>query len=839
MTISPDGSTLYWKESLRQSTPTESGEVLIRGYSLPGGATQVLFGGGEGRCAITTSEAGIAAMGGQLVVLDYGPPEGGSEPPYGDKVLTFGPDGSGCPVPIARFSVDGKDEEGVTVEKGKEVTFDASKSELLNGFRRELVWKFGDGTEKVVPCSEEEGECKEEAPATITHKYAMSGNFIVRLEIKLSEAPFGSPPPAERTLSVQGSKPKFKLTASHTGPGEGTVTSSPGGIACGSSCEAEYEEGTAVTLSPAPAEHSEFKGWSGACTGTGACEVTMSQARSVSAEFVPKPKLTVSDTGPGEGTVTSSPGGINCGATCEAQYSDGTVVTLTAIPAEHSEFHGWSGACTGAGTCEVTMSQARSVSAEFASKPKFKLTVSDTGPGEGTVTSSPAGINCGGTCEAEYEKGTVVTLVPAAGEHSEFHGWSGACTGTGTCEVTMSEAKSVSAEFARTAKPKFKLTASHTGPGEGTVTSSPGGIACGSSCEAEYEEGTAVTLSPAPAEHSEFKGWSGACTGTGACEVTMSQARSVSAEFVPKPKLTVSDTGPGEGTVTSSPGGINCGATCEAQYSDGTVVTLTAIPAEHSEFHGWSGACTGAGTCEVTMSQARSVSAEFASKPKFKLTVSDTGPGEGTVTSSPAGINCGGTCEAEYEKGTVVTLVPAAGEHSEFHGWSGACTGTGTCEVTMSEAKSVSAEFVPVSTPRFKLEVSETGSGLVTSIPGGIACGAICERGYEKDTVVTLIPIPGVASEFKGWGGACAGTGACEVTMSEAREVTASFGNVLTVPPIEPVGGGGPSPGSEPTGEELPHHHHPKPKAPSLARCKKLKGKKKAKCIRHAHKRGR
>ena len=372
----------------------------------------------------------------------------------------------------------------------------------------------------------------------------------------------------------------------------------------------------------------------------------------------------------------------------------------------------------------------------------------------------------------------------------------------------MSEAKSVSAEFAPTAKPKFKLTLSDTGLGEGTVTSSPGGIACGANCGAEYEEGTVVTLTPTPAEHSEFRGWSGACTGSGTCEVTMSEAKSVSAEFVPKPKLTVSDIGSGEGTVTSSPNGISCGASCEAQYGKGTVVTLTPTPAEHSEFRGWSGACTGSGTCEVTMSEAKSVSAEFAPKPKFKLTVSDTGSGEGTVTSSPSGISCGVNCEAEYIEGTVVTLVPVAAEHSEFRGWSGACTGTGTCEVTMSEAKSVSAEFVTMPTSRFKLTVSESGPGLVTSTPGGIACGAICERGYEADTVVTLIPIPARSAEFKGWGGVCAGTGACEVTMSEAREVTASFGTVLTVPPIEPVGGG-PLPGSGPPEEEpvLTHHH--------------------------------
>ena len=311
------------------------------------------------------------------------------------------------------FSVDGKEEEGVSAERGEVVAFDASKSELFEGFRREMIWTFGDGSKKVVESIPgTETEPAKEAEPTVTHRYLSAGAFTVRLEIKLSEAPFGNPPPVERTLNVQGSKPKFKLTLSDTGLGEGTVTSSPGGIACGANCGAEYEEGTVVTLTPTPAEHSEFRGWSGACTGSGTCEVTMSEAKSVSAEFVPKPKLTVSDIGSGEGTVTSSPNGISCGASCEAQYGKGTVVTLTPTPAEHSEFRGWSGACTGSGTCEVTMSEAKSVSAEFAPKPKFKLTVSDTGSGEGTVTSAPSGISCGVNCEAEYIEGTVVTLVP-------------------------------------------------------------------------------------------------------------------------------------------------------------------------------------------------------------------------------------------------------------------------------------------------------------------------------------------------------------------------------------------------------------------------------------------
>ena len=56
----------------------------------------------------------------------------------------------------------------------------------------------------------------------------------------------------------------------------------------------------------------------------------------------------------------------------------------------------------------------------------------------------------------------MVTLIPTAAEDSEFKGWSGACTGTGVCEVTISAAKAVSAQFAPALKPKFKLTVLRT-----------------------------------------------------------------------------------------------------------------------------------------------------------------------------------------------------------------------------------------------------------------------------------------------------------------------------------------------------------------------------------------
>jgi hypothetical protein len=77
-------------------------------------------------------------------------------------------------------------------------------------------------------------------------------------------------------------------------------------------------------------------------------------------------------------------------------------------------------------------------------------------------------------------------------------------------------------------------------------------------------------------------------------------------------RLALRKTGPGSGTISSSPSGINCGADCAALFFGDATVTLSAHPAGGSAFGGWSGACTGsASTCQVTMSQARTVSARF------------------------------------------------------------------------------------------------------------------------------------------------------------------------------------------------------------------------------------
>lgn len=223
----------------------------------------------------------------------------------------------------------------------------------------------------------------------------------------------------------------------------------------------------------------------------------------------------------------------------------------------------------------------------------FALTLTVAGSGAGHVTDDLGALNCLVTCSASYSAGTLVTLTAAASEGSVFAGWSGACAGTGVCQVTMSQARSVTATFNK----QYQLRVAKQGMGAGLITSSPSGISCSipdmeaeTDCSEYYDPETLVQLTATAGQDAAFAGWGGACSGMGACSVTMNQAQTVTAYFVPTNvnySLTVSKIGAGSGTVTSVPTGINCGADCTESYAGGTIVTLKAVPAPGSAFVGF------------------------------------------------------------------------------------------------------------------------------------------------------------------------------------------------------------------------------------------------------------
>ena len=146
------------------------------------------------------------------------------------------------------------------------------------------------------------------------------------------------------------------------------------------------------------------------------------------------------------------------------------------------------------------------------------------------------------------------------------------------------------------------------------------------------------------------------------------------------------------GSVSLSAPGLPAGVTAAFNpnpTTNSSTLTLTA-----------SGAAT-TGTVPVTitgtsgsLSNTTTINLTVNALPKFTLTVSDTGLGSGTVTSSPAGINCGNACSASYASGTTVTLTATPGFLSGFGGWSGCDAVSGnSCTLKMSSARSVTANF--------------------------------------------------------------------------------------------------------------------------------------------------
>jgi len=177
-------------------------------------------------------------------------------------------------------------------------------------------------------------------------------------------------------------------------------------------------------------------------------------------------------------------------------------------------------------------------------------------------------------------------------------------------------------------------------------------------------------------------------------------------------QITVTVNSP-DGIVTSTPSGIACGTTCTANFDPGATVTLTPTPNPGAVFVGWGGACAGAGAaaCTVTMNANRTVTATFG----FTLTASLSGAGMGAVTSTPAAIDCGSTCSAPFATGTAVTLTPTADPGSEFSGWSGDCSGTALCVVTVDAAHTVNATFIDDVPPTVTLTAPNQLTGSVTA----------------------------------------------------------------------------------------------------------------------------
>lgn len=272
---------------------------------------------------------------------------------------------------------------------------------------------------------------------------------------------------------------------------------------------------------------------------------------------------------------------------------------------------------------------------------EFTLTVNLTG--SGTVAFNPTdAVNCGeGTpCIGNYPPNTTVTLTATADTNAVFSHWGGDCTDLPNPAVlTLDKAKTCDANFvAKT----FVLKINLTGEGVGTVSSEPAGIQCKTGvvdCQATYNAGTTVTLTPTAATGSLFTTWQGldcqvAGEQTDTAAISMTQAITCTARFQPLLKVQVVVSG--NGTITSQPLGIECGAGktgCQAEYAKGTAVTLTATPADDSLFNDWKGEkCLVNTDTSITLAlnEAKYCTAQFIVLPPLSIGIINTITGIGS-----------------------------------------------------------------------------------------------------------------------------------------------------------------------------------------------------------------
>jgi hypothetical protein len=200
-----------------------------------------------------------------------------------------------------------------------------------------------------------------------------------------------------------------------------------------------------------------------------------------------------------------------------------------------------------------------------------------------------------------------------------------------------------------------------------------------------------------------------------ACQDPVRESEPAAAAAAAVKTLTISGGGTGNGTVTSSPAGINCTITngvaaatgCSAQFGTSVTVTLTAKAKSGSSFVGWLGPCTGLVACRPLMNVNRTVTARFLKGP-FTLKIAGGGSGTGsgrvrTQTGLSPAINCtitSGTaastgCSASYPAGTSVTLTATPATGQSFAGWSTPCGASSSCQLTLTQARTMFASFAP------------------------------------------------------------------------------------------------------------------------------------------------
>jgi uncharacterized repeat protein (TIGR03803 family) len=138
--------------------------------------------------------------------------------------------------------------------------------------------------------------------------------------------------------------------------------------------------------------------------------------------------------------------------------------------------------------------------------------------------------------------------------------------------------------------------------------------------------------------------------------------------------------------------------------------------------------------------------------PTYAVTVAPAGTGAGTVVGNPPVINCVPVCSAFLTPGTAVSLTATAASNSTFAGWSGPCSGTGSCRVTSGTAEVVVFATFNLIPADFSLSASALSPSTVTA--GGSSSSMIqiaAAGGFSGSVAFTcsVQPAPALAPTCK------------------------------------------------------------------------------------------
>ena len=596
------------------------------------------------------------------------------------------------------------------------------------------------------------------------------------------------------TATFQLKRHALSVTAAATGAAVGFATSSPAGIDCGgpghAQCAADYDYGTTVLLTPSLGADSRLTSWTGCTSLNGSvCRVLLTANRSVTARFGEARTLQLQASGNGSGRIVSTTApGLICTGNCSVSqlYALNTAVVLTPQPAAGTGFQ-WvgGGACSGSAGCTTVMSQNRSAIGRFTLN-RHALTVINR-PGGKVVNLPPlpgGTIDCGAggaVCTGVFDYGTQVALQAAPSDGFVFVGWTGVTCAGGATSATCAFPLRANVTVTPSYRARTLLTVVKSGTGAGTITGP--GISCGADCSQAAFDARAVTLRATPAVGSRFLGFGNACvSNTSACTfVPAGNNQTVTAAFqlIPYTVTVLPRLNGGAATTTTLPDPISCGAgnsDCQATLDFGTPVVLQATPITGSRFVRWTGTvCNGSTntTCAFKIPAANvSVSPNFKDVTALTLTKG----GQGTITSTPAGISCGLPCTTagfDFARGIVIKLTPTPAVGWSFAGFSGACSGA-TCSVNASTPTAlVGASF---SIQQRRLTVTVVGQGGVSG--PGVACDSgstPCALDVDYGTSLPLTAAAAPGHRFTGWSQGCAGVGACNNVMTVDRSVRATF----------------------------------------------------------------